>query len=244
MMGMGHKVDNDHEAIRGWTQAEKYNLIQALKAGGLNNMELIQESVPTRTAEELKAGLAYYKSVALQHPLLTALEEKKKPKKKSSNRRKANGPILQWQQQLANALEPDQLRTETATAVRMLAEAEDIPAKELTGNIDFRKVYHQIANALEGRAIDFDAGTTAVLQKCLMDTAMRSKAHLNPKMKDFLKKIEMPDKESPPVTQARPTSNAELAVLRHLTTQRNYNPLNVPEELLKKPSGTTAAKRT
>uniref|UniRef100_A0A2A4JUZ6 Myb-like domain-containing protein n=1 Tax=Heliothis virescens TaxID=7102 RepID=A0A2A4JUZ6_HELVI len=231
-------ANSDRETIRGWTQEEKYNLIQALKAGGLRNISLIQERVPTKTPEEIIAGLEYYKNIALQHPLLAVPEEQKKPKKKTSHRRRAhNGPIMQWQQQLASAMEPEQLRTDTATAIRMIAESEDIPPKEMTEDIDIREVYHQIANCMEGKPIVADAGTSAVLHKCMIETSIRSKMHLTPEVKDFVKNIEMPDKEGPAFTPPKPTEDAELAALRHLAAQRSYNPLNVPEELLKKPLG-------
>lgn len=219
---------NDHDvAIKDWSQEEKYHLLHALKTCGRHDIEKIQEYVISKSLEETKAAVDYYTSIALQHPLF------QKPKQlMSKSSRKARAPLTDWAKLLTDNLSYNELRTETPTAVRMIADMEKIPSANCTENIDFRKVYHQIANSMEGKPVTPDLGTSAVLHKCLIETALSSKAFIKTTaFRYIIKNIDLSDREIN--TFPRPTDDEELAILRHLASQRSYNPLNVPEENLK-----------
>ncbi|KAJ8705793.1 hypothetical protein PYW08_012839 [Mythimna loreyi] len=219
--------DKSKEAIKDWTQEEKYHLLKGLKTHGRHDFEKIQEHVPTKTLEEVKAAVEYYTGVALQHPIFVK-ETGQKPRRS----RKPHSPLTDWAKLLTDHLSYSELSTETATAVRMIADLEKIPPPECTDGIDFRKVYHQIANAMEGKPLNVDLSTAAVLHKCLIETALSSKAFIKTAaFRYIINNIDLSDKEIN--TFPRPTEDHELATLRHLASQRSYNPLKVPEENLK-----------
>uniref|UniRef100_A0A2A4JYD9 SANT domain-containing protein n=1 Tax=Heliothis virescens TaxID=7102 RepID=A0A2A4JYD9_HELVI len=219
---------SDNEAIKNWTQKEKYHLIQALKAYGRREIEKIQEHVETKTYDETKAAIEHYTKIALEHPLFVQKQQdnKQKPSKKHQ------APLTGWAKLLTDSLSLNELRTETATAVRMIADLENFPPPECTDNIDFRQVYHQIANAMEGKPITPDLSTTPVLHKCLIETALSSKAFIKTAAyKYILNNVDLSDREIN--TFPKPTEDYELGILRHLASQRSYNPLKVPEDFLK-----------
>ncbi|KAF9416627.1 hypothetical protein HW555_006057 [Spodoptera exigua] len=200
----------------------------ALKTFHRGDIEKIQELVVTKTVEETRAAVEYYTEIALQHPAFLQKEQEIKPKLG----RKPTTPINRWAKLLTDNLKLEELRTETATAVRMIADLENIPPAVCTDNIDFREVYRQIANAMEGKPIVLDVSTASVFHKCLLETALSSKAFIKTAaFKYFINNIDLSDKEIN--TFPRPTEKHELAILRHLASQRAYNPLNVPEENLK-----------
>ncbi|KAJ8704109.1 hypothetical protein PYW07_013403 [Mythimna separata] len=219
--------DKSKDAIKDWTQEEKYHLLKALKAHGRHDIEKIQEHIPTKSFEQVKAAVGYYTGVALQHPIFQK-ETGQKPKRS----RKPHSPLTDWAKLLTDNLTYNELSTETATAVRMIADLENIPTPECTDGIDFRKVYHQIANAMEGKPIMADLGTAAVLHKCVIETALSSKAFIKTAaFRYIINNVDLSDKEIN--TFPRPTDNHELSILRHLASQRSYNPLKVPEDHLK-----------
>lgn len=216
------------DAIKNWTQLEKYHLMLALKSWHRNDIEKIQELIVTKTVEETRAAVEYYTQIASQHPALLQKEQEIKPKLS----RKPTTPLNRWAKLLTDNLNLEDLRTETATAVRMVADLENIPPAVCTDNIDFREIYRQIANAMEGKPIILDVASSSVFHKCVLETALSSKAFIKTAaFKYIINNIDLSDKEIN--TFPRPTEKHELGILRHLASQRAYNPLNVPEENLK-----------
>lgn len=227
-------VEVSKDVIKGWTKDEKFYLLLALKTFGMHNIKKIQEYVSTKSLDETKAAVDYFKHIAIQHPVF----EKRREVVKSKFTRKPRVPLACWAQLLTDALNFNELRTETATAVRLIADLEKIPSPVCTDTIDFRQVYHQIANALEGKAVAPDLATTAILYKCVSETALSSKAFIkNVAYKYVINTIDLSDKEINMFP--RPTEDKELSILRHLASQRSYNPLKVKEEYLKPSCETT-----
>ncbi|CAH0627210.1 unnamed protein product [Chrysodeixis includens] len=218
----------DESAIEGWTKEEKFDLMVALKNCGSHETGKIREYVTTRSFEEIEAAVFYYKQIAMKHPLF----ESKCKVEKTRQSRKPRMPLTGWAKLLTDSLRFNELHTETSTAVRLIADLETMPSPLCTGGVDFRQVYHQVANALEGKQLTTDLVTGAVLHRTITETALASKAFIkNTAYKYVLNEIDLSDKAIN--TFPRPTEDQELSVIRHLAAQRSYNPLRVSEEYLK-----------
>ncbi|XP_061709737.1 uncharacterized protein LOC133519698 [Cydia pomonella] len=213
--------------LKHWTKDEIYELLQAIKVFGSQNVTCISQSIPNKSAQQIKDAIACYKERALskQNPL----KRKIWSSKKHVNRPPI--PLISWAKFLQDSLSYKDLHTETATALRIIAEFDNIPAATHTENIDFRNIYHSIANAMEGKAIADNGPMVTILNKCIVDTALTSKAFMRlATLQNVVEWIDMSDK---PCVLPRPTDNLELATLRHLASQRTYNPLGIPEQYLK-----------
>lgn len=215
-------------ATSGWTREEKYILLQALKYSDSSEIDRIHLMLPAKTPDEIRRIIAYYKNRALDHPMF---KDRLKKEKKSINN-VSQVPLAQWAKLLTDTFTYKELETETATALRLIAEFDKIPCQVNTGGVDFREIYHALANAMEGKCLPDDKMVNAILEKCIIETAYASKSFIrNTSFKNVIHSINMADKEIS--VFPRPTDNHELANLRHLSSQRRYNPLNISETYLK-----------
>uniref|UniRef100_A0A2A4IZ48 Uncharacterized protein n=1 Tax=Heliothis virescens TaxID=7102 RepID=A0A2A4IZ48_HELVI len=221
-------------AYKGWTQAEKFYLVKALEVTNRRNIKEIQEYVPSKSCDEIKAAIVYTVQEAYKRPeykeAIAKLNKKYKPKRCT----KSADPLALWTQRLLDSYPNEELRTETATALRIIAECESFPPPAATENVDFREVYNQLANAMEGKPVTADLLTTAVLKKCLDETIIASKVfHRRSSSKHLLQTlIDATDAERETQFYSS-TADQGLSILRSFVSQRNYNPLNVPEAYLK-----------
>lgn len=212
----------------GWSREDKYTLLQAIKFSDSSDIERIQLSLPSKTTEEISQVIAFYKKKAQEHP---------KVKDRMTRERRAmtnisQVPLSQWTKLLTDTFTYKELETETATALRLIAEFDNIPGAVCTGGVDFKAVYHALANSMEGKSLPDDKLINAILEKCIIETAYSSKAFIrNTAFKNVIHQINLTDKEIS--SFPRPTDNHELNTLRHLSSQRRYNPLNISETYLK-----------
>ncbi|CAK1604116.1 unnamed protein product [Parnassius mnemosyne] len=219
--------DDLSSGIENWNKDEKFELLQALKLYSCSDVGKLSKHIPTKSPEEINVAIAYYKKKIMEDPILS--QQMKKEKKRNGGNLI---PLADWAKFLTDSLNFKELHTETATALRIIAEFEDFPSAVCMNNIDFSKIYHTIANALEGKALPKDKGVVSLLEKCLIDTALTSKAFIRQSScKNIIKSINMSDKAVN--SFPRPTDNEELAHIRHLASQRTYNPFNIPEDFLK-----------
>jgi hypothetical protein len=210
----------------GWTKDEKYNLYQALKVYGSNNIEQIRLVLHKKSTEEIQEIINYYKKTALKRP---SVAERQKNRILNNLSRV---PLALWGKYLTDSLNYTELQTETANALRIIAECENIPSAAGTGNIDFRLIYNAIANAMEGKALPDNSIINNILQCCIVETAYTSKSFIkNSSLRRVMNSIDLEEKEVS--VYNRPTDNHELGTIRHLASQKNYNPLNITEEFLK-----------
>ncbi|KAM3962947.1 uncharacterized protein ACR2FA_003050 [Aphomia sociella] len=226
-MATEHSASNS-SALQGWTKDEKFVLLQSIKMYSSHNLEEILQSLPSKTPEEIKNAIDHYKQKALNHPKVTT-------RNKKTNRNyhvRSRVPLNSWAKLLSDTFNFKDLETETATALRIIAQFETIPLAVSTEDIDFRKVYHLLANALEGKPLHEDKKLTAIVEKCLLETAVTSKSFIRKStLKNVIENINMSEGEINMFP--RPTHVNELAAVRHLASQRSYNPLNIPETFFK-----------
>lgn len=212
--------------LEGWTKEQKFELLEALKEVGSQNVEQIHEYLSYKTQDEIKTALEYYKKKASACPTPAQKRE-----------RKINvptRPIIKWAKFIADSHEFEDLQTETATALRLIANFEDKPPATCTERIDFKKVYHVMADALEGKPLSEEPYVMALLDKCVIETALTSKTLCrgSTSIKNILQRSCNPDEaDVKPFTA--PTTDLELLTLRHFISKKNYNPLNIPETGLK-----------
>lgn len=216
--------------LEGWTREEKYTLLTSLKIHGSQKIQQIRAEIPNKTEEEIRSAIDFYRKRSLQNRDTELPKFVAKPRKLPIKAPRI--PLAQWAKVLTDTLPYKDLQTETKDAIRLIATFETFPHANNTEQIDFRKVYHQIADAMEGKSLIDDKLITEVLNTCLIDSVLHSKAFINPKVLKFI--INSINLENRDVVQGfnRPTKDCELATLRHLISQRNYNPLNIPEEYL------------
>lgn len=219
-----------NESLEGWTKEEKFKLLQALKEHGSYNIEKISNSFTTKNVDEIGTALEFYKKKA-QHPTI----------KRKKGRRLNNLPVMplaSWAKFLMDFYGFEELQTDTATALRIIADFEDKPPAVCTEKFDFKKIYHMLADALEGKPLPNDKLIKAMFDKCIVETALTSKAFIRSSAyKHILQSINLSEKNINVFT--KPTKDNELANLRHLAVQKNYNPLNIPENYLKSSSHTS-----
>ncbi|XP_050343016.1 uncharacterized protein LOC126768766 [Nymphalis io] len=220
-----------NESLKGWTKGEKFQLLQALKEHGLHNTKEIIECFVNKNEDDIKIAIEYYKKKALVHPIM-----QKKKAKKSNNLPII--PLASWAKFLIESYGFEDLQTETATALRIIADFEDKPPAVCTNKFDFKKIYYMLADALEGKPIPHDKLTMAMFDKCIIETALTSKAFIrSTAYKQILQSINIAEKNMNVLT--KPTEDTELSILRQLASQKNYNPLNIPEKYLKSSSHTS-----
>ncbi|XP_047527195.1 uncharacterized protein LOC125064280 [Vanessa atalanta] len=224
-------IIDKNDSLKGWTKEEKFQLLQALKEHGLHNIKEIIKCFVNKSEDEIKGAIEYYKNKALVHP---KMQEKKS--KKCNNL--PTIPLASWAKFLIESYGFEDLQTETATALRIIADFEDKPPAVCTNKFDFKKIYHMLADALEGKPIPHDKLTMAMFDKCIVETALTSKAFIrSTAYKQILQSINISEKNMNVLT--KPTEDNELSILRHLASQKNYNPLNIPENYLKSSSHTS-----
>ncbi|XP_075970497.1 uncharacterized protein LOC142972927 [Anticarsia gemmatalis] len=220
-------VPTDTCSIEGWTKEEKFYLLQGLKVFKSHDIERIHEYISTKSPEQIVMAINHYKAIAAKHPVF-----QKRNAERAKKCLKPRVPLSSWAKLLIDNRTLDELKTETSTAIRMIADLESIPPPVCTGNIDFRKLYHTIASAMEGKALTPDKITVAILNKCITETAMASKAFIkNSSYKYVINSIDLSDKEIN--TFPKPTENQDLSVLRHLASQKCYNPFRIQEHFMK-----------
>ncbi|XP_045446494.1 uncharacterized protein LOC123654643 [Melitaea cinxia] len=216
------------ESLESWTKEEKFKLLQALKEHGSYNIEKISNLFTTKNEDEILTALEFYKKKALIHPTM----------KQKKVRRLNNLPVIplaSWAKFLMDFYGFEDLQTDTATALRIIADFEDKPPAVCTDKFDFKKIYHMLADALEGKPLLHDKLIMAMFDKCIVETALTSKAFIrSTAYKQILQSINLLEKNIN--VFAKPTKDNELANLRHLAAQKNYNPLNIPENYLKSSS--------
>lgn len=217
----------NHSAPEGWTKREKFILLQSLKMHSSHNLEEILLSLPTKTTEEVQSAIAYYKQKALSRPRIST--KNKKPK--TDRYAKSRIPLNTWAKLLSDKFNFKDLETETATALRIIAEFETIPPAMQTEDIDFRQVYHLLANALEGKSLDEDKRLAAVIEKCLLETAIISKSFIRKcTLTNIMENINLQGEVN---IVPRPTHIDVGSLIRHLASQKAYNPLNISDAYLK-----------
>lgn len=214
--------------LEGWNKQEKFQLLQALKDCGSQNIKQICCYISTKSEEQIKKAIQFYKEKA-------AIQTKARL---HDAKRKKNTPIIplaSWAKCLTDSYGFDELQTETSTALRLIADFEVKPLGVCTEKIDFRKVYHLLADATEGKSLPNENSLMAIIDKCIIETALTSKAFIkNTSYKQFLQSINVSEMNINAFI--KPTDNMELATLRHLSSQANYNPLNITEKYLKSSS--------
>ncbi|KPJ05672.1 hypothetical protein RR46_00646 [Papilio xuthus] len=213
--------------IENWSKEEKYNLFQALKVCDFQDYEKLSTFITTKSVDDIRGAINHYKNKISEHPALC--KRVKKSIKKSGG---SLIPLADWAKFLTESINLKDLRTETATALRLIADFEEFPVPICTNNVDFSKIYHTLANALEGKTLTKDKMIISMVEKCLIDSALTSKAFIrSSSYKNVLKSLNISDKELNSFPHY--TDNQELTNIRHLASLRSYNPLNLSEDVLK-----------
>lgn len=209
-----------------WTKDEKFNLYLGIKNFGSKNVEAIQENLRSKTFEEIKEAIAHYKDRANQNPECTS-------KKMKIRKVKAKPliPLASWAKVLTDNHQYMELQTEIISSLRLIADLEDIWPALKTGQIDFRKTYHQIADSMEGKLVVDNFLIAEVLHGCILETALLSKKFINVNtFKNIVGAVNFKDKSSS--LFPRPTKDFDLSVIRTFASQEPYNPLGVPVDNL------------
>lgn len=227
---MDQDFEHPEHFLEGWSKREKFCLLQGIKIFGSNAYEEISEMVRDKDKTEIKRAIDFYKR-KIAKAVATLPPVKKKKEHFVCNPPNKSVPLSSWAKTLTDNLPFQDLQTETATALRFIADYETIPDARRTGNIDFRELYRTLADAVEGKALSKNTETMAIIQKCLLETAFDSRLFIKTsKLETVLEQINLIGRTEKFV---RPSSNYEMAIIHHLSSQRSYNPLGIPEEYLR-----------
>lgn len=214
--------------LEGWSKEEKFQLLQALKDYGSQNIKQICIFIPTKNEEQINKAIQFYKEKA-------AIQTNARLNKAKRNNNTPIIPLASWAKFITDSYGFDELQTETSTALRLIADFEVKPPGVCTEKIDFRKVYHMLADATEGKSLPNEKLIMAIFDKCIVETALTSKAFIKTtSYKQLLQSINVSKMDINAFS--KPTDNIELATLRHLSSQASYNPLNITEKYLKSSS--------
>lgn len=213
-----------------WTKDEKFYLYQALKDFGSYNIDSICQAIPMKTKEQIVGAVNYYKKRAFKQ------HEGRPEGRRKAQTQHTRVPLLSWAKLLIDSSNFEELKTDTANALRLIAKFENIPATICTENIDFRHLYHVVANAMEGKALQEDYTIALVLDKCFTEAALVSKAFMKNAtlisiMENYLKAANTAHKELNTVN--KPGTEPSEAAIKHLATKSNYNPFSISESHLK-----------
>ncbi|XP_045764650.1 uncharacterized protein LOC123866913 [Maniola jurtina] len=214
------KNNSKEDELEGWTKEEKFELLEALREVGTNDVEKIKELISNKTEVEIRSALDFYINKALATPTIRRKERKVFP---------PVVPLAGWAKYIIDTHGLKEYQTETYIALRLIAEFEDKPPSVMTEKIDFRKLYQILAEALEGKPLSKDKYISSVIYKCIVETALTSKAFNKGStcFKSILQASCNPVEED--VNEfSQPTDNVEFATLRNVSSRKNYNPLNIP----------------
>ncbi|KAJ0179957.1 hypothetical protein K1T71_004548 [Dendrolimus kikuchii] len=233
---MGEQDNQNRNPLEGWTSEDRYNLFIALKNYPIHRIKAINTFIPTKTPEEITAAISYFKDkTKKQRTMLRNIDIAKKTKLRPDLR----VPLANWASLLTDTFSFEDLQTDTSTAVRLIADVEKVPPPFETEDVDFRKVYHQIANAMEGKGIIGNKYINAILKKCIVDTAFTSKSFIKSStFKIILSSVNLAQSESRTGFPSH-TDDIDLIFLRQIARTRSYNPLNIPENYFKPEKPTT-----
>lgn len=213
--------------IEGWSKEEKFNLLRAMREFGSRDIEKIQSLITSKTCKEIAKAIEYYRAKAFINPQVLRKREQRKINICAT-------PLGRWAKALTDTKSYDELKTDIATALRLIADFEERSPKACTEQYNFGKAYHTLANALDGRILPDDPKENTLLEKCLIDTANASKTLKTFSVQDVISDIVISaDWVDDNIIIHKANENAELANIRCILNQREYNPLQLSENHLK-----------
>ncbi|KAF9799143.1 hypothetical protein SFRURICE_006403 [Spodoptera frugiperda] len=174
-------MESENHAFAGWSREERFCLLKVVDI----DIEKIRKQIPAKSPNQIKEAIIY---------VINSLYPSDGDPPPCSRMK-----LSEWQQFLtSSSADPTERRAEGAITARMIAQLEYIPTPERTWNIDFKEVFLQMANAMEGRPVVADAAVTEVLYLMATDTVRRCNGIVPPGLKDFISKISAGNKPMPP----------------------------------------------
>lgn len=213
--------------LEGWTKDEKYDLLLGIKHYGFHYDEL-RKRVPTKTVDQIKKVVDYYSYVDNMPDDKISLRQMRRNRK-----HEPQVPLAEWAELLTSTNDYKDLHTDCAKALRIIADHEKFPNPAHIDGVDFRKIYHCLADAMEGKPIPDDPIVAEVFKYCISEASELSKGIIPPcELQNLCQLMARGDGS---VNIPFPTKDGGLQAIQTLMCQRNYNPLRVSEEYLKYP---------
>jgi hypothetical protein len=202
-----------------WVIEEKKAFLTALLEHGPKNIEKLHEAVPTKTKQQIKLYIKYAKENGMWKPV-------------------KGDPVPSLEQWLSSSLlkpveSPSSLsmtQNIIPNFLTIIAETERHPPPHLCGGVDFKKLYHALAQAMSGEGlagINLNGPSKNLLLKNLTWMNKLSTAKITSKYRNEIAK---PRSKETPVD----INGIKKEKLRFSFNGRtSWNPLNIPENLLK-----------
>ncbi|XP_050671357.1 uncharacterized protein LOC126969830 [Leptidea sinapis] len=218
------ELNNETIVLNSWTKEEKFYLYQALIQYGSEDIEQISNLMPTKSDKEIEAALSYYRKKA---SLIPVIQPKKAPKKKVESN--SSIPLANWAKLLLESKTYEELNTDIAFALRLIADFEEKP---FSREINIRTIYYTLANALEGKSVKMDKITKSVIEQCMLDSSVASNTFVKPfQLRTILENIRIDENVS---NSLRKISEChDEANIQYLISQKAYNPFNFSQNILK-----------
>ncbi|CAH1647549.1 unnamed protein product [Spodoptera littoralis] len=198
-------MEPENHVFAGWSREERFCLLKVVDI----DIEKIQQQIPAKSPNQIKEAIVY---------VINSLYASDGDPPHCSRMK-----LSEWRQFLtSSSADPAERRAEGAVTARMIAQLEHIPTPERTWNIDFKEVFLQMANAMEGRHVVADAAVTEVLYLMATDTVRRCNGIVPPGLKDFIYKISAGNNPEPPQAPSLLDPRATC-----MCSQSGYDPVYV-----------------
>lgn len=215
------KLESQHHILQNWTIEECNMLLKVLEEHGSHSRTQIAKAIPTKTKSEITEVIRYYK-----------MKTKNERFRANRNMQIPTAILHEWQKVLEHNFETRDLKTVIPQALRYIAEGSEIPPIHYTSEIDFKKMYHALANAMEGLPLpEMNKFTKHAFKKCIKDGIEDTRVFLNYDILMFCENIMMTPQESVFNIPSQ-ANNPELNTLEYITMNNVYNPFGIPSKFL------------
>ncbi|RZF35060.1 hypothetical protein LSTR_LSTR009652 [Laodelphax striatellus] len=185
-------------SYRRWSEYEQYLLLEGLETYGPRELESITEVVGTRSRDEVKCAIKYWKAQSALHSMTITFNinrkdfNKKTGKGRMRNFKAVDGVEL-WIEVMLKRLGKTggkEAFLAVADMVKMIAGFEALPTVEEADGIDFRELYLWLAETLGGQPIrSLTLATSAFLTQCTRNLSKQAADNQWPRTKAALSRI-------------------------------------------------------
>lgn len=209
-------------ASTAWTKDDKFALYTSLKAF---ESERHRVAIPTKSKKEIEQALEYYVERGFKRITQPLLRQRK-----SRTQESPRIPIVQWAKELSDNYTFKSLISNVAHILRLIAMFEDIPDAITTEQIDFRHIYHLLADASDGKIVTKEVMDSLPMDKgiCLAAATVNEiDKTIHIAMQNYLNMTNTASEESN--TDKKPNIELIGEAVLFFATKSNYNPFSISD---------------
>lgn len=229
--GLDSTNDSGHDTyqhpLKNWTKIEKWLMLKCfelpitkkVKFARFKPIDLMHITIVTKSAKRIQEAHDYFKDIVSQYNEMLLSTE-------------MDVNLEQWLY-IMNDVNPEltQRFKDTAAVLKLFADCKSIPPPEQTENMDVRRMFRQLSNAMLGKPIVANPVVANGILRALDYTVnlVRRYPH-EPQAKDLLQELKNGETYVCEKLTGRPSDDMELRILSFLVDPETYIAL----EILKK----------